>query len=88
MIVVGLGFGSARPDQFLVQQFGVGKVADIEADIFERETRIDELHQALASPEVLRDGEKVKAHQAELVRLKDELQNLYEHWEEATELNW
>jgi ATP-binding cassette subfamily F protein 3 len=64
------------------------KVVEIEADIFARESRVEELHQALASPAVLRDGDKVKAHQEELVRLKHELSGLYEHWEEATELNW
>ena len=63
-------------------------MADIEADIFDREARIEEIHRALASAEVLRDGENVKSHQAELARLKEELAILYEHWEEATELNW
>ncbi len=70
------------------RRFPYRKVADLETDIFERETRIEELHQALASPAVLRDGEKVKTFQTELCQLKNELENLYEHWEEATDLNW
>jgi ATP-binding cassette subfamily F protein 3 len=70
------------------RRFPYRKVADIEADIFARENRIEEIHRALASSEVLRNGESVKTHQAELARLKDELATLYEHWEEATELNW
>jgi ATP-binding cassette subfamily F protein 3 len=70
------------------RRFAYRKVSDIEADIFEREERIEEIHQALATTEVLRDGENVKAHQAELARLQEDLATLYEHWEEATELNW
>jgi ATP-binding cassette subfamily F protein 3 len=70
------------------RRFPYRKVADIENDIFDRETRVEELHDLLASPEVLRDGEKVKASQAELARLKRELTELYEHWEEASEMNW
>ena len=70
------------------RRFPYRKVADVEADIFQRESRVEELHQALASPEVLRDGAKVKATQGELARLKAELAELYEHWEEASEMNW
>jgi ATP-binding cassette subfamily F protein 3 len=70
------------------RRFPYRKVAEIEVDIFEREARVEEIHQALTTAEVLRNGENVKSHQAELARLKKELATLYEHWEEATELNW
>lgn len=69
------------------RKFPYRKTAEIEAEIFERESRIEELHVALASPEVLRDGDRVKAAMAELESLHPILKTLYEHWEEASELN-
>jgi hypothetical protein len=41
----------------------------------------------LATPEVLRDGEKVKRAKAEIDQQRQTLATLYEHWEEAAELN-
>ncbi|MCB1089208.1 MAG: ABC-F family ATP-binding cassette domain-containing protein, partial [Verrucomicrobiae bacterium] len=73
----------ARPKR----RFPYRKTEDIEEEIFEREARINELHEDLASPEVLRDGDKVKAAQEELQEQTDRLAQLYEHWEEASELN-
>ncbi|MBW3600613.1 MAG: ATP-binding cassette domain-containing protein, partial [Planctomycetes bacterium] len=69
------------------RKFPYRKVAEIEAEIHQREARIEELHAALGSPEVLRDGEKVKAATAEVEEQQTALARLYEHWEEATELN-
>ncbi len=69
------------------RKFPYRKVPEIEAEIAEREGRIEALHLALASPEVLRDGEKVKQAKAELETHELELPRLYEHWEEASELN-
>jgi protein subunit release factor A len=62
-------------------------VADLEAEIHQVESRIEQLHQALASPDVLRDGEKVRQAKAELDNQQQHLSTLYEHWEEACELN-
>jgi hypothetical protein len=45
------------------------------------------LHQLFASDEVLRDGAKVKELKAELDGHQAALPALYEHWEEATEMN-
>jgi hypothetical protein len=36
---------------------------------------------------VLRDGESVKTAKTELEQQQQELSQLYEHWEEASELN-
>ena len=47
----------------------------------------EELEQLLASPDLYRDGEKVKATTRAFEETKAELQQLYEHWEEAVELN-
>jgi ATP-binding cassette subfamily F protein 3 len=69
------------------RQFPYRKVADLEAEIHQVESRIEQLHQALASPDVLRDGEKVRQAKAELDNQQQHLSTLYEHWEEACELN-
>jgi ATP-binding cassette subfamily F protein 3 len=69
------------------RRFPYRKVADLEAEIFEREARIEELHAALLDPEVLRNGQQVRDIQAEVAEQQQMLPALYEHWEEATELN-
>jgi ATP-binding cassette subfamily F protein 3 len=69
------------------RQFPYRKVEDIEADIAAREAEIERLHQSLADPAVLRDGAQVKQAQTTLAKLHDDLQTLYAHWEEASELN-
>ncbi|HEX4149060.1 MAG TPA: ABC-F family ATP-binding cassette domain-containing protein, partial [Pirellulales bacterium] len=69
------------------RRFPYRKVADLEAEIFERESRVATLHAALVAPDVLRDGRKVKEVQAQLDAEQAALRTLYEHWEEASELN-
>jgi len=69
------------------RRFAYRKVTDIEADIAKNESRVDEIHQLLGSPDVLRDGPKVKAFSSELEQCKQTIASLYEHWEEALELN-
>ncbi|MFO0896914.1 MAG: ABC-F family ATP-binding cassette domain-containing protein [Pirellulales bacterium] len=63
------------------------KVADLEADIELHERLLVEQRDLLCQPEVLRDGERMRAAKAELARLEEALPKLYEHWEEASELN-
>jgi ATP-binding cassette subfamily F protein 3 len=63
------------------------KTPEIEAEIAQRESRIEELHQLFGSEEVLRDGSRVKQLKAELEEHETALPRLYEHWEEASELN-
>ena len=41
----------------------------------------------LSTPEVLREGARVRALQAELIEQQAVLPVLYEHWEEAAESN-
>ena len=74
--------GRPRPKR----RFPYRKASDLEQDIADCEQRIEQLHQLLASPEVLRDGEQVKQRMAELKEAEEKLAQLYEHWEEATEL--
>lgn len=69
------------------RKFPYRKVEDLEIEIAGCEQCIAQLHVAMASPEVLRDGERVKRTMAELERQQQDLAVLYEHWEEAMELN-
>jgi len=69
------------------RRFPYRKVDDLEAEILAHETAIEELHAALASPEVLRDGDEVRRLNRKLGDHQAALPNLYAHWEEATELN-
>jgi len=69
------------------RRFPYRKVEDIEADIAVGETHLREVEQLLASPELYRDGERVKETTRAFEETKARLQQLYEHWEEAVELN-
>lgn len=73
----------ARPKR----RFPYRKVADIEAEIHQRETKLAELHTTMLLPEVLRDGRRVKQLQSDIDAEQASLTTLYEHWEEAAELN-
>ena len=70
------------------RRFPFRKVADLEADIVEKEAKLQDLHALLAKPETHRDGARAKQLKAAIEREKEALRQLYEHWEEATELNW
>lgn len=69
------------------RRFPFRKVGDLEADIAAQETRLREVERALASPDLYRDGDKVKDAMRDFEDCKQSLQQLYEHWEEAVELN-
>jgi ATP-binding cassette subfamily F protein 3 len=69
------------------RRFPYRKVAELEADIAAQEMRLREVEQLLASPELYRDGERVKETTRAFEETKGRLQELYEHWEEAVELN-
>jgi ATP-binding cassette subfamily F protein 3 len=69
------------------RKFPYRKPADIESEIHQQEQRQQELLAQYAEPEVLRDGGKVKQIQSELAELDTKLPQLYEHWEEALEMN-
>jgi ATP-binding cassette subfamily F protein 3 len=69
------------------RRFPYRKVEDLEADIASGETQVRDLEQLLASPELYRDGDKVKETMRTFEEAKAKLQQLYEHWEEAVELN-
>jgi ATP-binding cassette subfamily F protein 3 len=69
------------------RRFPFRKVEDLEAEIGTTEVRLRDLEQRLASPELYRDGERVKETMRAFEETKVRLQQLYEHWEEAVELS-
>lgn len=69
------------------RKFPFRKTADIEADIQDREAKVEELQAKMILPETLRDGRLVKQIQADIEQHRRALTQLYEHWEEAAELN-
>ena len=69
------------------RQFPYRKVEDLEADIAAAEGELRQLEEALASPDLYRDGERVKETTRSFEETKARLHQLYEHWEEAVELN-
>lgn len=70
------------------RRFPFRKVVDLEDEIIKRETQVEELQRELAQPDVVRDGDRVRRIKAEIQREQSALKGLYEHWDEATELNW
>ncbi len=67
--------------------FPYRKVGDLERDIATAETNIETLHAQMLEPANLRDGRKMKELQQDLVGTEQQLLQLYEHYEEACELN-
>jgi ATP-binding cassette subfamily F protein 3 len=70
------------------RRFPYRKVADLEAEIAQRERRVAQLHAELGKEATLRDGDCVRRIRAEIAQEQEVLRTLYEHWEEAMELNW
>ena len=68
------------------RKFPYRKIDDIENEIAQRESSVEQLHQQLADPDILRDKDKVLTAQNTLTAEKDALTQLYAHWEEAMEL--
>lgn len=69
------------------RKFPYRKIADLEADIVVAENEIEQLQQRLIDPQVLRDGRLVKEVQQQLADSEQRLATLYQHYEEACELN-
>jgi ATP-binding cassette subfamily F protein 3 len=69
------------------RRFPYRKVEDLEAEIAAAETELRGVETLLASPDLYRDGERVKETMRTFEETKARLQQLYEHWEEAVELN-
>ena len=69
------------------RRFPYRKVEDLEADIASREEHLAALQTALADPALHRDGERVRETLQAFEDARSQLAQLYEHWEEALELN-
>jgi ATP-binding cassette subfamily F protein 3 len=69
------------------RKFPYRKVPDLEADIAATEAKVASLEEALQSADIYRDPVKLRQTMADLESSKDALAKLYQHWEEAVELN-
>jgi ATP-binding cassette subfamily F protein 3 len=69
------------------RKFPFRKVEDLEADIAAAECQLRQLEEALASPDLYRDGDKVKQTTKAFQETKQRIAQLYEHWDEAVELD-
>jgi ATP-binding cassette, subfamily F, member 3 len=69
------------------RRFAYRKLEDLEAEIAECETTIRDLERALADGDLYRDAERVRQTMTAFEEAKVRLARLYEHWDEAAELN-
>ena len=69
------------------RKFPYRKVPDLEADIAIAEDRLAALQQELSNPDIYRDGQRAKEVRQEYEEVESQLAQLFEHWEEAVELN-
>ena len=63
------------------------KVDDLEEEIARQEEQLQRLQVDLANPAVHRDGARIKQTKQSFEETKQHLAQLYDHWEEAVELN-
>jgi ATP-binding cassette subfamily F protein 3 len=69
------------------RRFPYRKVEDIETEIADVESRIEQLRAAMIDPDVLRDGDRIRQAKNDHDECQTRLAQLMEHWEEASELN-
>ncbi len=69
------------------RRFPYRKLEDLESEIAEHESRLRAVEELMASADLYRDGDRVKQTTREFEETKAKLKQLYEHWEEAVELN-
>ncbi len=69
------------------RRFPFRKVDDLEHEIMLHESKVEALHLQMTDPDVLRDGRRVKQIQEHIAAVQEDLRQLYDHWEEASELN-
>jgi ATP-binding cassette subfamily F protein 3 len=77
---------SAAKKEKRKRKFPYRKVEEIEADIETAEEQLAELEELMASPDLYRDGDRVKETTKAFEDTKVRLAQLYEHWEEASEM--
>jgi ATP-binding cassette subfamily F protein 3 len=69
------------------RKFPYRKVEELEAEITTAEARRMQLQAELGNPDLYRDGQRVKESRQAYEEVERDLARLYEHWEEAVELN-
>ena len=69
------------------RKFPYRKVEDLESEIARVETHLAQLREELGNPDLYREGQRVKEVRETFEGLQADLARLYEHWEEAVELN-
>jgi ATP-binding cassette subfamily F protein 3 len=69
------------------RKFPYRKIEELEAEVMEQEQLVAELEASLGSPEIYKDANLVKETMQDFEDAKERLKVLYEHWEEAVELN-
>ncbi|MDR1957708.1 MAG: ABC-F family ATP-binding cassette domain-containing protein [Planctomycetaceae bacterium] len=69
------------------RRFHYRKTTEIENDIHDHETYLETLESMLTMPETLRDGRKIREITRQIERERKTIEQLYEHWSEAAELN-
>ncbi|MCH2598066.1 MAG: ABC-F family ATP-binding cassette domain-containing protein [Pirellulales bacterium] len=69
------------------RKFPYRKVAELESEIANIENRIEAIYSEMGLEATLRDGDLIKNLNAELESLQNSLEPLYEHLEEAIEMN-
>jgi ATP-binding cassette, subfamily F, member 3 len=70
------------------RRFPYRKADDIEKEIHDREAAVEFFQQQFLLPENLRQGERARTLKMQIAEEREALKTLYEHWEEALELNW
>jgi ATP-binding cassette subfamily F protein 3 len=69
------------------RRFPYRKPAEIEREIGEKESALATLQAALGDPDTYRDAARARDVQARFESTQADLARLYEHWDEALELN-
>jgi ATP-binding cassette subfamily F protein 3 len=69
------------------RKFPYRKPADLEREIAAAEAELADIERDLALPETWRDADRARLAQRRYDELRDALARLYEHWDEAVELN-
>lgn len=67
------------------RRFPFRKIEELEADIAAAEAQVRELEEKLASPDLYREGSRIKEITAAFEAAQARVASLYEHWEEAVE---
>jgi ATP-binding cassette subfamily F protein 3 len=69
------------------RKFPYRKVEEIESEIADNESLVEQLEAEMADPAIHRNGDRAREITQQYTETKSRLERLYQHWEEAVELN-